>query len=597
MMRKSLPIALVGALLFAMACSRPAAAVGPGDAKLGGVVSRVSYTRLTGPAKPLGVVCVASYDDLIQALNQFGRLMDRPEMGKMAEGLVAMLTQGKGLAGFDTTRPCGVCFPADSVFAKSADLQQLASYACVPITDLTSFLGMFEPFATVEPGSGGVYRILSKNSADLHYVKAVGSWAFASSRLELLSHVSNPTPWFAELPKEYLVAGRWFAADMPTALHAKLLAQVDEAQEKSRQRKPAERDDQFALRVSVQDLFFQAFKQLLNDLDQVTCGLALEPKSNTTCLDLTAAVRVGSPTAAQIALLDKAESRFLKFQLPGAAVVAHWAGAPPPLKADDLLAVIHLLRDASLKEAQRTEPPATLKQTKDLIQQLTRIVEDTIKAGPCDGTISLRLEPKAVTLLAANRVADATDLDKALHTILELAIKKDPKLAGRVKLDVDHVGPVRLHQFTLPVAADKNKELASMFGDEVQVFVGIGADAVYLAAGRDALAALRRAITAADNTARRTTPLEMSIAMGPMMRFSAAVDPHNQSSALPLVAEFGKTPDQENVRYILRPVAQGLQFRIEIEPGVMRAFGRAATKAAGVARRAATPAPHQKGKQ
>lgn len=55
--------------------------------------------------KPIAALAVASYNDLVSDVNFVGKLIDRPELGTAIDGLVAVVTQGKGLAGVDKSRP------------------------------------------------------------------------------------------------------------------------------------------------------------------------------------------------------------------------------------------------------------------------------------------------------------------------------------------------------------------------------------------------------------------------------------------------------------------------------------------------------------
>ena len=62
--------------------------------------------------KPIAALAVASYNDLVSDVNFVGGLVERPQLGAALEGLLAMVTQGKGLAGVDKTRPWGVIVQA-----------------------------------------------------------------------------------------------------------------------------------------------------------------------------------------------------------------------------------------------------------------------------------------------------------------------------------------------------------------------------------------------------------------------------------------------------------------------------------------------------
>ena len=60
---------------------------------------------LTHETKPIAAVAVKSYDELVSNIKFVGGLADKPELGSEFEGLIAMGTQGKGLAGIDKSRP------------------------------------------------------------------------------------------------------------------------------------------------------------------------------------------------------------------------------------------------------------------------------------------------------------------------------------------------------------------------------------------------------------------------------------------------------------------------------------------------------------
>ena len=60
-------------------------------------------------------------------MNWLGKLAERPDAGTALEGLSAVFTQGKGLAGLDKSRPLGVIVEADG--------PKIGGYAFLPVTD------------------------------------------------------------------------------------------------------------------------------------------------------------------------------------------------------------------------------------------------------------------------------------------------------------------------------------------------------------------------------------------------------------------------------------------------------------------------------
>ena len=85
--------------------------------------------------KPIAALAVASYDDLLSDVNFVGSLVDRPQLGTGLEGLLALVTQGKGLAGVDKTRSCGVIVQASGE-------KNFTAYVFVPVTDFKEALAL-----------------------------------------------------------------------------------------------------------------------------------------------------------------------------------------------------------------------------------------------------------------------------------------------------------------------------------------------------------------------------------------------------------------------------------------------------------------------
>ena len=97
-----------------------------------GPMSLVSLLREVRKAesesKPIAVIAASSYDNLVSDINFIGSLADRPQLGQMLEGSIALFTQGKGLAGIDKTKPWGV-------FLLSAGDMGVTPVGCVAVTD------------------------------------------------------------------------------------------------------------------------------------------------------------------------------------------------------------------------------------------------------------------------------------------------------------------------------------------------------------------------------------------------------------------------------------------------------------------------------
>ncbi len=120
--------------------------------------------------KTVAVVGATSYNDLVGDVNFIGSLADRPELGQMLQGTIALFTQGRGLEGVDQSKPWGVILQTDG--------QQFMPVACIAVTDLDKVLNIVKGFgAQIQDGADGAKQIALPNGQTLH-VKHAGGWAY-----------------------------------------------------------------------------------------------------------------------------------------------------------------------------------------------------------------------------------------------------------------------------------------------------------------------------------------------------------------------------------------------------------------------------------
>ena len=524
--------------------------------------------------KPVAVVSLASYDELLSDVSFVGKLADRPELGRMLEGLVAMVTQGKGLAGIDKSRPLGLIVQSDG--------SQVFFYWFVPITDLKAVGELLELYATVEETDKGIYKVSPKNGKKPEYVRSDGRWAFVAKKPEWLAHVvADPTAVLAGLEKQYLVAGRLFAANVPSNLREMVLGQLqNKARADLEQQKPGESDQAYGVRKKVGQQVLGLLTGLLNDLDQVTLGWSMDRKAEKTALDLSVTARPGTPSAAQLALIEKTSSNFAGFRSPGATLVANMAGKIPAAKIEILTTLIDAVHTQALQDAQKKTPADRLDLAKTFIDDVAETLKKSVNSGRCDGAVAVTLDPKAATVVAGTHVADGALLDKALHSLAALAEKENPAVAGLVKFDAERAKDIRFHTVTIPIPseAENREKVVQLIGEKLEVVIGIGPQSIYLAAGRDAMATLRRAIEASVAEAAHTVPpVEITLALEPLARFVATVGKDKDRPGAELIqAELKKTPGVDHIRLVAQPIPQGISYRLEVEQGIVRLVGRLA---------------------
>ena len=521
-------------------------------------------------AKPVAVISLASYNEVLGDVNWIGKLAERPDVGTAIEGFLAMVTQGKGLAGFDKSRPFG--------FIVEANGPQIGGCAFIPVTSLKELLNVLELYTTVEQ-SNGLFKITPKGKGKTTYVKEAGAWALAAEKPEWVAQMAaDPLALLGGFEKQYLLSARFFAANLPATLREKLVADIAKGIHRDFAPKAGEPEQLTAARKKLGDSLLETLTSLVQDLDQVTLGWTLDRKAENTMLDVSVTARSGTPLASQMAFQQIASS-FSGFRLPGAAVSGNWAATLPAVKIEMLSALLDAVRAEAVRGIEKkNEPNAAV--AKEIVNDLADLLQKTVKSGRSDGAATVMLGPQTATALAGVYVADGSILDKVIHRVFDEIGRANPAVASLAKLDADRLKDVRFHVVSIPIppgSKDREKAL-QLIGENLEVAVGIGPTAVYASAGRDALATLKRAIEASAAPASAAIlPLDLALDVEPIAAFAAvAGKPQDQPKAALVASELKKTPGQDHVRLVVRQIPQGIQYRLVVEPGIIRLIARLA---------------------
>jgi len=532
---------------------------------------RTSRADSTGDAKPLAVVSLASYDELPDSLDLVGKLSGRPKMGKGFQGLVTVLTQGRGLVGLDTARPWA--------FVVQAGGPIRGGYACLPVDDLDGFLELFQPHVEkIEDLGDGVRKIQGKGPRQVAFVKQKGDrWLFLSNQRERLDNTpEDPTELLGELPEQYDMAMRLHVDVLSADERGKLLTRLGEwAQEELKQR-PGETEREFAVRKIVAGELFGVVRAFAEDLDTVTFGLSVGDDAPGVCVDVSATAKPDSEVGGVLGQLADAKTEFAGFRLPGAILSGHVTARYPADAFESLDELFDLIRTEAFEKIDAKEPSEErAKLGKDIVGDLLEVAEKTAASGRLDGAMSLVPGAEGVTLVAGRHVADGAKLEHAFRRFVDAVHEQYPAEAeAAIKTDAAEVRGVRLHTVALPVPFDaKNRDqVVRLFGEPIDVVVGAGEDCFYLAVGREAMPKLRQAIDrSAAGGPQPVPPMQVSLALGDLAKHVAADgEGKAQERAQKAVAALAEAPGNDHVELVAEPVENGIRLRLTIQEGVLR---------------------------
>ncbi|REK19197.1 MAG: hypothetical protein DWQ37_02040 [Planctomycetota bacterium] len=518
--------------------------------------------------KPVAVLAIASYDRLMTDIAFIGNLAGSPDLDKNIEGMIQLFTQGQGLAGLDKTRPLGVTLATDGV-----SFQPLI---VLPVTDLQQLLAALEGLVGVAQDAGdGVFELDVFNQKI--FVKEENKWAYLSTSPEILGDLpQDGGDLFDGLEKKYDIAGRLHVQNVPEVFRTMLIDQLRIGVEQGLSRQSGESDEAFEARREMVEAQMEQLTDAINELEQLTLGLALDPNAKTAQLDLSFAALEGTDSAKAFAKAKPTSaSSFAGFLVPDAAASLNLTTELAESDAEQFVAGLDAVRTQALQQIEgedRLPDEASKKLATEMVNQVFDAIRATFESGKVDAAATLDVSDEKMALAVGAYVADPQSLDEALKKFAKL-MADEPDFPD-IKFDADKHDGVVFHTASIPVPQDQ--KIAKVLGENLDVAVGIGEKSVYLALGTDSLEMTKKLIdgskTAAD---KQLPPFQLTVSLGPVFEFASALqdDGDGESNVKMMAAELAKSPGKDHVRLEYIPESSGATIRVTAEEGALKLLG------------------------
>lgn len=530
-------------------------------------------SETTPPAaalKTLAVVAFTNYDQLASDVNFIGSLIGQPNGSQLLEAQIAAKTGGKGLAGIDKKKPWGLIVQTDGA--------QFLPVVCLPVTNADQVLETVSAtVGEVKDGAGGLKQItLPQGSV---FIKNAGGWLFLSRNQASLARVpADPQAALTNMLAKYDVTAHAAVQNVPLMYRQMALLTLQAAMQQQGQRQQGESDADFSKRQKALQTQMQQTVQQVQELDTLTLGVSIDAPQKEGVLEFTYKVLANGALAKQFAAYKEPKTNFAGFrQNDAAASFSVVANADPEAIKKDLVQFETMIQGA------RTQFNKTVDDSADKLEGAKRdvikaaagewfdAIEETLKSGQIDSAASLNVSPDSVGLIAGALVKDPAKVENGLKKLDE-EFKGSSHFEG-VKWNAGSHGDVKFHTLTVPVPASEDGPL-KLLGEQAEVAVGVGPQAVYLALGKDNLNALKKAIDASKAEANKSVPpFEIRFAFGPLMEVAATQlkDPEQRQRAQ-AVAQMLKAnaPGRDHVRIVGQMVPNGLRYRIEAEEGALQ---------------------------
>ena len=528
--------------------------------------------------KPVAVVSIAGYDDLVANLKSVGEMTGMPSLSQGFEGVIAMATQGQGLKGLDKTKPVGVAvfvdpaspMPKVLLFLGATDAKAL--FAALPMLPVQEKDGGWE----AQLPQAGQITIIAKNG-----------WLFASNDADLAkTPPSDPLKLLGGLEKKYAVALEVNVQNIPEATRTMIIEGIKANVNAALRQRAGEEESSFEMRKKLAETQVHAVEAAIKELNEFTVGLGIDDKARDAHLDISVTAVPGSDMAKQIAGQSSAKSEFAGFLLPEAAFNLNAVNKFTETEIAQYEAMLQSLRNKTMEHAENDPNLAdenVRKAAKEVLSELFDVLDNTVKAGKIDLGAALVLAPNSLSAAGGGFVADGPALDKAIKKLVDLG-KSDPNFPP-VKFDVETHKGVRIHSVTIPMMDEGGKKL---FGDSLDVYIGIGDKSAYLAFGKGSLELLKGILDKPEASAGATSPMQMNVALSPIMAFASSMNPNDQKARM-VTNLLASSQGKDHIRLIGHPMENGMTYRFSVEEGVLKIIGPLASQGGGGASRAPRP--------
>ncbi len=539
-------------------------------AVLGANLCDSARAQSSGEMKPLAVVALSGYDSLVEDINFLGSLAGQPQIASMYEPMIMGFTQG-----LDKTKPIGVIVQSDGVSFGGA--------ACLPVTDLEKLLMPLQAFGVMpEKQDNGTWKIVTPDKTI--FAREAAGWVFLAPMEQFLESLpAAPDALLAEISNEYDLGARVHVQNIPEAYRQMAIQQLEMGMKAGLRKLPNESDAQFESRKELTGMQIEQIKRAISELDQATIGLALDSEQQRTYLDFAYTAVPDTKLAEQLTLNKDPKTNFAGFFQPDAAMMMTFAskvGESDIAQVNQMFDTVRKQVMTAIEEEGDLPSEKAREVAKSAVDDFLDAFQATLQAGVMDGGAVLNLAPNSMTLVAGGFVGEPAKVESGLKKLVELA--KEEKDFPGIAWNSDNHGDVSFHTISVPVPANE-EEPRKLFGDTMEIVVGIGKQSVYFALGRDCISAVKGVIDAsAAEPQKSVPPMEMSLSLQQIMNTAVEfAEGEEEKATIRSIAAMLASDDtgRDHVRIVVQPIPNGVRSRVELEEGVLRAIGAAAMQA------------------
>ena len=534
--------------------------------------SSILSVEVRGQQKPdpSAIISVAPLNEQLKDI-QYLASATSEAIGQMS-GLVEFQVKGF-LPGVDYSKPAGAL-----LYFKEGQTEPDA-LAFFPVKDFDLVLDKISEFAEVEE-DGDTVKIIPDNGQEVKLIKK-GEYVFVSDKAEMLSDLpDDPVAMLGEQGTNYNFAATVFPQRMPESLKNQALQFIREGFEASLEQMD---ELQAELQEANFDLQMKQMELLLTDTERLMVGLNVDKDTERLFMDLKMKGAAGSEMEKKLMeARPAAPSQFVGFLMDKAAFTLHNCSGINQEDSKVYVESLKSLTDTLLEEQKDNYEPGQMAVFENLAKALTQHVEKTLMAGTLDMGAAV-LTDDGLNAAFGVKLLEAGKLEAEIKKIA--ADAKSQFQDGRVEFNLDSgsYNGFNLHQITVNVDTEElDESFQKILGEKLILVVGIGADQVYVAGGKDPEATLKKSIDAnASASAGKSEFLgQYNFYAAPIMNLISQIDTEQQlvETMRDKIREVGK----DRVRFTYDVVDKEMKVQMEVQDGIFQLLGVAVENLQGM---------------
>ena len=116
---------------------------------------------------------------------------------------------------------------------------------------------------------------------------------------------------------------------------------------------------------------------------------------------------------------------------------------------------------------------------------------------------------------------------------------------------------------------DKGKQL---FGDTLEVYIGIGEKSAFFALGKGSMDLIKSVLDGAGSGDSALPMAQVNIALGPLAKFIGAANPNDQGAQM-LASLAANMQGKDHLRITVKTDEASATYRFDVEEGVLKLIG------------------------